>query len=108
MKHDLKTRQSFQNLMGWNSLSKRVFLSYFGQGCENNGEGRESSLQCEATICIPESGRPTSRDVGVVPPNASLQIYLELVSWKTPYLILPRIEGSEEDLEGRRRIGTTK
>lgn len=30
-----------------------------------------------------ESGRPASGDVVAVPPNASLQIELELVSWKT-------------------------
>lgn len=30
-----------------------------------------------------ENGKPSSGDDGVVPPNASLQIDLELVSWKT-------------------------
>lgn len=30
-----------------------------------------------------EKGRPVSGDGGNVPPNASLQINLELVSWKT-------------------------
>lgn len=30
-----------------------------------------------------ESGRPASGDEGAVPPNASLQIDLELISWKT-------------------------
>lgn len=30
-----------------------------------------------------ESGRPALGDEGAVPPNASLQINLELVSWKT-------------------------
>lgn len=30
-----------------------------------------------------EQGKPTSGDEGAVPPNATLQITLELVSWKT-------------------------
>ncbi|KAF2292546.1 hypothetical protein GH714_025436 [Hevea brasiliensis] len=52
------------------------FLSCIVKGCQDNEERREGSSNSEATM-------PASGDEVAVPPNATLHITLELVSWKT-------------------------
>lgn len=42
-----------------------------------------SNLLINETDGFGEKGKPASADEGAVPPNATLEISLELVSWKT-------------------------
>ncbi|KAI4317410.1 hypothetical protein L6164_025279 [Bauhinia variegata] len=46
-------------------------------------KGEKVLLTVKPQYAFNESGRPASGDEGAVPPNATLQIDLELVSWKT-------------------------
>ncbi|KAK7316731.1 hypothetical protein RJT34_00405 [Clitoria ternatea] len=71
--------------MGRSSLWKRVSLPCNDLGCENNEEGREVLLNVKPQYAFGKNGRAASGDEGAVPPNASLQIDLELVSWKTVF-----------------------
>ena len=41
------------------------------------------SFLCPVTDGFGEKGKPAQGEEGAVPPNASLEITLELVSWKT-------------------------
>lgn len=46
-------------------------------------KGEKALLTVKPQYGFGEGGKPASRDEGAVPPNANLQITLELVSWKT-------------------------
>lgn len=86
----------------------RLLLPCFVQGSQNNEEGRESAFNCKTTMYVislvlpvgfdfkstfsfhgcdtdgfGENGRSACGDEAAVPPNATLQITFELVSWKT-------------------------
>ncbi|OIW20447.1 hypothetical protein TanjilG_11757 [Lupinus angustifolius] len=51
-----------------------------------------------------EKRKPLQVDEGAVPPNATLEITLELVSWKTVSEVTDDKKGSEENPQGSGRI----
>ncbi|KAG5029419.1 hypothetical protein JHK87_012933 [Glycine soja] len=68
------------------TVEEGYFCPALAKAVKTMKKGEKSSLECEATIfadAFGESGRPASGDEGAVPPNAYLQLDLELVSWKT-------------------------
>ncbi|KAK4409169.1 Peptidyl-prolyl cis-trans isomerase FKBP65 [Sesamum angolense] len=66
---------------GYNVI--RSFLPCSFQGCENDEEREKVLLTVKPQYGFGEKGRAASGSETAVPPNATLNIVLELVSWKT-------------------------
>ncbi|XP_057795094.1 peptidyl-prolyl cis-trans isomerase FKBP62-like [Salvia miltiorrhiza] len=59
------------------------FCSALSKAVKTMKKGEKALLTVKPQYGFGEKGKPVSGDEGNVPPNASLQINLELVSWKT-------------------------
>ncbi|KAF5465109.1 hypothetical protein F2P56_015140, partial [Juglans regia] len=63
-----------------------LFAGYFcpalSKSVKTMKKGEKVLLTVKPQYAFGESGRPASGDEGAVPPNATLQITVELVSWK--------------------------
>ncbi|GAV70772.1 LOW QUALITY PROTEIN: FKBP_C domain-containing protein/Ribosomal_S8e domain-containing protein/TPR_2 domain-containing protein/TPR_11 domain-containing protein [Cephalotus follicularis] len=59
------------------------FCPAFSKAVKTMKKGEKVLLTVKPQYGFGEKGKPASSDEGAVPPNATLQITLELVSWKT-------------------------
>ncbi|KAF5941933.1 hypothetical protein HYC85_019575 [Camellia sinensis] len=84
MKLGLRMEHLCQNLMGWNSLFEMVwyFCPALSKAVKIMKKGEMVHLTVKPQYAFGEKGRPTISEECAVPPNATLQINLELVSWK--------------------------
>ncbi|KAJ1407321.1 Tetratricopeptide-like helical domain superfamily [Sesbania bispinosa] len=65
------------------TVEEGYFCPALAKAVKTMKKGEKVLLNVKPQYAFGESGRPASGDEGAVPPNASLQIDLELVSWKT-------------------------
>ncbi|KAF4353616.1 hypothetical protein G4B88_031267 [Cannabis sativa] len=68
-------------------LQNRMELSYFcpalSKAVKTMKKGEKVILTVKPQYGFGEKGKPAAGGEGAVPPNATLQITLELISWKT-------------------------
>ncbi|XP_058735862.1 70 kDa peptidyl-prolyl isomerase-like [Vicia villosa] len=65
------------------TVQEGYFCPALAKAVKTMKKGEKVLLNVKPEYAFGESGKPASGDDGAVPPNASLQIDLELVSWKT-------------------------
>ncbi|CAO2840586.1 unnamed protein product [Amaranthus hypochondriacus] len=65
------------------TVSEGHFCPALSTAVKTMKKGEKVLLSVKPQYGFGEQGKPTSGDEGAVPPNATLQITLELVSWKT-------------------------
>lgn len=65
------------------TVEEGYFCPALAKAVKTMKKGEKVLLNVKPQYAFGESGRPASRDEGAVPPNAPLQVDLELVSWKT-------------------------
>ncbi|KAK7247031.1 hypothetical protein RIF29_41907 [Crotalaria pallida] len=65
------------------TVEEGYFCPALAKAVKTMKKGEKAFLTVKPQYAFGESGRPASGDGGAVPPNASLQIELELVSWKS-------------------------
>ncbi|XP_045821284.1 70 kDa peptidyl-prolyl isomerase-like [Trifolium pratense] len=65
------------------TVEEGYFCPALAKAVKTMKKGEKVLLNVKPEYAFGESGKPSSGDDGAVPPNASLQIDLELVSWKT-------------------------
>ncbi|OIW19154.1 hypothetical protein TanjilG_21010 [Lupinus angustifolius] len=65
------------------TVEQGYFCSAMAKAVKTMKKGEKAFLTVKPQYAFGENGRPASGDEGAVPPSASLQIELELVSWKT-------------------------
>ncbi|MED6186535.1 70 kDa peptidyl-prolyl isomerase [Stylosanthes scabra] len=65
------------------TVEEGYFCPALAKAVKTMKKGEKVILTVKPEYAFGENGRPASGDEGAVPPNASLQIDLELVSWKS-------------------------
>ncbi|KAL5188066.1 Peptidyl-prolyl cis-trans isomerase FKBP65 [Glycine soja] len=65
------------------TVEEGYFCPALAKAVKTMKKGEKVLLNVKPQYAFGESGRPASGDEGAVPPNAYLQLDLELVSWKT-------------------------
>uniref|UniRef100_A0A7C9ADX6 peptidylprolyl isomerase n=1 Tax=Opuntia streptacantha TaxID=393608 RepID=A0A7C9ADX6_OPUST len=65
------------------TVSEGHFCPALSKAVKTMKKGEKALLAVKPQYGFGEQGKPASGDEGAVPPNATLQITLELVSWKT-------------------------
>ncbi|XP_027343267.1 70 kDa peptidyl-prolyl isomerase-like [Abrus precatorius] len=65
------------------TVEEGYFCPALAKAVKTMKKGEKVLLNVKPQYAFGDSGRPASADAGAVPPNASLRIDLELVSWKT-------------------------
>ncbi|XP_075647255.1 peptidyl-prolyl cis-trans isomerase FKBP62 [Castanea sativa] len=65
------------------TVKEGCFCSALSKAVKTMKKGEKVLLTVKPQYGFGEKGRPASGDQGAIPPNATLQITLELVSWKT-------------------------
>ncbi|XAR60924.1 Peptidylprolyl isomerase [Bertholletia excelsa] len=65
------------------TVKEGYFCPAIAKAVKTMKKGEKVLLTVKPQYGFGENGKPASSDEGTVPPNASLQITLELVSWKT-------------------------
>ncbi|KAJ6674734.1 PEPTIDYL-PROLYL CIS-TRANS ISOMERASE [Salix viminalis] len=84
MKRGFKMAQLSQSLMGLNSLlEKAISALALAKAVKTMKRGEKVLLTVKPQYGFGENGKRAVGDEGAVPPNATLEITLELLSWKT-------------------------
>ncbi|KAL7081773.1 hypothetical protein ACP275_14G059200 [Erythranthe tilingii] len=65
------------------NVQEGYFCPALSKAVKTMKKGEKVLLTVKPQYGFSEKGKPASGDVGAIPPNASLDIVLELVSWKT-------------------------